>query len=257
MIAIPTKKIMLLMLSIRLLLLLPLQAGASDVKQPADMGAFLNELGRNVSAFNTLKTEFTQEKEMAMFKEKLIMKGRIFLQKPGKVAWHVDSPVRYSVLITDKLIRQWDEDTNKVQEVSLTKNPLFQNVLNQITVWFSGDYSSLLPVNTIHVLQDTPLAIEFIPSEKNVARKVIKSIVVTFREDRKYLEQIRIREVTGDVTTITFLNTLLNVPLDASSFDVRSGRQHTSLERAITELSLIRCDGKRTASVLSGVTGHA
>ncbi len=111
--------------------------------------AFLNDLGKKVSDFTTLKTDFVQEKEMAMFKEKLVMKGRIYLQKPNKVAWHVDSPVRYSVLITDKLIRQWDEDTNKVQEISLAKNPIFQNVLNQLTVWFSGDYGSLLAVNDI------------------------------------------------------------------------------------------------------------
>jgi outer membrane lipoprotein-sorting protein len=190
-------------------------------KQPADMAGFLAALGKKVSNFTTLKTEFVQEKEMAMFKEKLVMKGRIYLQKPSRVAWHVDSPVRYSVLITDKVIRQWDEDTNKVQEVSLAKNPIFQNVLNQLTVWFSGDYSSLLAVNDIRQTQAEPLVLEFKPLEKNVSRKVIKSITITFREDQKYLKQIRIREVNGDVTTITFVNTLLDAPLDSTSFEVK------------------------------------
>jgi len=186
-----------------------------------DMAVFLAELGKRVSDFSTLKTDFLQEKEMAMFKDKLVMKGRIYLQKPNKVAWHVDSPVRYSVLITDKVIRQWDEDTNRVQEISLAKNPIFQNVLNQITVWFSGDYSSLLAVNDIRQVQNDPLVLEFVPQEKNAARKVIKSITITFRDDGKYLRQIRIKEVSGDVTTIIFLNTLLNVPLDSASFEVK------------------------------------
>jgi outer membrane lipoprotein-sorting protein len=185
------------------------------------MAAFLADLGKKVSNFSTLKTDFIQEKEMAMFREKLVMKGRIYLQKPNKVAWHVDVPVRYSVLITDKVIRQWDEDTNKVQEISLAKNPIFQNVLNQLTVWFSGDYSSLLGVNAISQVQAEPLVLEFVPLEKNVSRKVIKSIVITFRADRKYLQQIRIREVNGDVTTIRFVNTQLDPTLDSSSFEVR------------------------------------
>jgi outer membrane lipoprotein-sorting protein len=94
--------------------------------QQNDLSALLNNIGKKVSDFTTLKTDFTQEKEMAMFKEKLVLTGRIYLQKPSKIAWHVDSPVRYSVLITDTLIRQWDEDTNKVQEISLAKNPIFQ-----------------------------------------------------------------------------------------------------------------------------------
>jgi outer membrane lipoprotein-sorting protein len=196
-------------------------AAEIEQKQPADMAAFLADLGRTVSNFTTLKTGFVQEKEMAMFKEKLVMKGRIYLEKPNKVAWHVDSPVRYSVLITDKVIRQWDEDTNKVQEISLARNPIFQNVLNQLTVWFSGNYGSLLAVNDIKQVQAEPLMLEFIPLEKNVARKVIKTITLTFREDRKYLKQMRIREVNGDVTTITFVNTLPNAPLDNKSFEVK------------------------------------
>jgi outer membrane lipoprotein-sorting protein len=189
--------------------------------QPADLQAFMQSIGKKASNFKTLKTEFTQEKKMVMFKEKLVMKGRIFLEKPNKIAWHVDSPVRYSVLITDKMIRQWDEDTNKVQEVSLAKNPLFQNVLSQLTVWFSGEYGSLLDTNDVHVLKRNPLMIEFIPRDNNVSKKVIKSITITFRDDQNYLQQLRIQEISGDVTTINFKNTILNSPLNSNSFEVK------------------------------------
>ncbi len=187
----------------------------------ADLSQFLNTLGKKVSDFKTLSTAFTQEKEMAMFKDKLILKGRIYLQKPDKIAWHVDSPLRYSVLITDKIIRQWDEDTNQVQEISLKKNQIFQNVLSQLTVWFSGEYGTLLDVNTVRLVSREPLVLEFTPSEKNIAKKIIKNITITFREDQKYLRQIRIKELNGDVTTIHFTNTLLNVPLSTGSFEVK------------------------------------
>jgi outer membrane lipoprotein-sorting protein len=193
----------------------------SGSSETANLTAFLSDLGKKVSDFKTLKTDFTQEKEMAMFKDKLVLKGRIYLEKPNKVAWHVDSPLRYSVLITDKVIRQWDEDTNQIQEISLTKNPIFQNVLNQLTVWFSGDYSSLIEVNKVRIVKHEPLMIEFIPLKINIASNVIKSITLTFREDRKYLRQIRIQELSGDVTTIHFTNTLLNAPLDGRSFEVK------------------------------------
>lgn len=197
------------------------ESGKGGGSQPADLPAFMQSIGKKASNFKTLKTEFTQEKKMVMFKEKLIMKGRIFLEKPNKIAWHVDSPVRYSVLITDKMIRQWDEDTNKVQEVSLAQNPIFQNVLSQLTVWFSGEYGSLLDTNDVRVIKRDPLVIEFIPRDNNVSKKIIKSITVTFREDQKYLQQLRIQEMSGDVTTIIFKNTILNTPLDSKSFEVK------------------------------------
>jgi len=199
----------------------PVCFSSDQGSEASGMATFLNDLGRKVADFKTLRTDFVQEKEMALFRDKLVLKGRIILEKPNKVVWHVDSPVRSSVLITDKVIRQWDEDTNRVQEISLSRNPVFQNVLNQLTVWFSGDYSSLIGVNTIRIVKQEPLAIEFLPNEKNIAYKVIKKIVITFRDDRKYLQQIRIEERSGDVTAIHFRNTQLNVPLDAGSFEVK------------------------------------
>jgi outer membrane lipoprotein-sorting protein len=220
-----TKHIVMLCLSLGFVL----QAGSAaiaetagtDAGQSEDLSVFLQKIGRKASNFKTLKTEFTQEKKMVMFKEKLVMKGRIFLEKPNKIAWHVDSPLRYSVLITDKVIRQWDEDTNKVQEVSLAKNPIFQNVLGQLTVWFSGEYGSLLDTNVVRVVKREPLVIEFTPRDNNVSKKVIKSITITFRPDQNYLQQLRIQEMSGDVTTINFKNTILNAPLDSSSFEVK------------------------------------
>lgn len=198
-----------------------LGAASQETNQPADMTAFMTALGKKASDFRTLKTDFIQEKRMAMFKQKMVMKGRIYLQKPNRIAWHVDSPMRYSVLITDKLIRQWDEDTNKVQEISLAKNPVFQNVLNQMNVWFSGEYGSMLDSNNIRVVKHEPLVIEFIPKENNVARKVIKNITITFRNDQKYLQQIRIQELSGDLTTINFNNTQLNPQLNNAHFEVK------------------------------------
>jgi outer membrane lipoprotein-sorting protein len=196
------------------------EPGNNLAHQSPEMTALLQNLGKKASNFKTLKTDFIQEKKMAMFKNKLIMKGRIFLEKPNKIAWHVDSPVRYSVLITDKFIRQWDEDTNKVQEINLTKNPIFQNVISQLTVWFSGEYGSLLDTNDVRVIRRAPLVIEFVPRDNNVSKKVIKNITLTFREDQNYLQQLRIQELSGDVTTINFIHTILNAPLNSKHFEV-------------------------------------
>jgi len=201
--------------------LMAADAGKAGEPAPADLSALLSTIGKKVSDFKTLKTDFVQEKEMAMFKEKLVLKGRIYLQKPNKVAWHVDKPLRYSVLITDKYIRQWDAETNQVQELSLAKNPMFQNVIKQLTVWFSGEYGTLLETNDVRLVKRSPLVLEFSPRANNDARKVIKHITVTFREDETYLQQIRMQELGGDVTTITFTNTLLNAPLDSTSFEVK------------------------------------
>ena len=201
---------------------------AADEKNPpsppdeaSDVHDTLRGLGEKVSNFKSLKTNFVQEKNLAIFKNKIILRGRIYLQKPNKIAWHVDEPVKYSVLITDKSIRQWDEDTNQVQEIALSGNPVFQNVLNQLAVWFSGDYVSLLKDYDVRLLWKSPLVFEFIPKKGNVAGKIIKSITISVRDDERYLKQIKILEISGDSTTIIFKDTIFNAPIDNLDFEVK------------------------------------
>ncbi len=215
-------KKLLIVLSLLSLLLLPLVEGVSSAGAPEtpDISDMLSRLGEKVSRFKTLKTDFVQEKKLAIFKKKVIMKGRIYLKKPNTIAWHVDIPVKYSVLITDKVIRQWDEDTDQVQEIPISKNPVFKIVLIQLTTWFSGNYGSLMDDYTVKVLQQRPYIFEFIPNEKNFSRKIVKSVTITFREDEKYLQQIKILEMSGDSTTINFEHTVIDVPIDERFFKV-------------------------------------
>jgi len=70
--------------------------------------------------------------------------GEFIYRSQTRLYWHVDDPIKYSVFITDKFIRQWDEDTDQTQEMLLSSNPVFQVAVNQLTAWFSGNYISLL-----------------------------------------------------------------------------------------------------------------
>jgi len=186
-----------------------------------DIVGLLEKVGREASGFKTLRTSFVQEKRLAVFKNTVVLKGRIVLQKPDSIAWHVSSPVRYSVVLSSSSIRQWDEDTNSVQTISLAKNPVLQNVLGQLSVWFSGEYKPLLKDFDVTLLREAPLAFRFSPKGNAMAAKIIRDIEIEFRGDRKYLQSIAIHELSGDSTVITFSDTEFNVPLDAREFEVK------------------------------------
>ncbi len=195
----------------------PCGAPAGD----ADVASLLDKVGKDVSGFRTLRTEFVQEKRLAVFQNTVVLKGVIILQKPDRIAWHVMSPVRYSVVISDSSVRQWDEDTNRVQTISLAKNPILQNVLGQLSVWFSGEYRSLLKDFDVSVVKDAPLAFRFSPKKSNMAAKVIRDIEIEFRDDRRYLRSISIHELGGDSTVITFTGTQFDAPLRERDFEVK------------------------------------
>lgn len=184
----------------------------------------LQRLESNVASIKTLSTSFTQKKQLAAFSHEIEMSGMVYIKKPSTLAWHVTEPIKYSVLITDSFIRQWDEDTDQVQQMSFKSNPMLSTALEQITVWFDGKYASLKKDYDIKLVSEAPVVLRFTPRTGNMSAKVIAEISVGLAPDERYLEWIKIVETGGDTTTITFSQTQFNEPLKDSHFEVKGGR---------------------------------
>jgi outer membrane lipoprotein-sorting protein len=211
-------------MAVILVLLVLLITPAVGVGQDVDgIDNVLVRLESNVSSLKTLSASFVQKKKMAAFSHEIKMGGKVYIRKPSTLAWHVMDPLRYSVLITDKLVRQWDEETDEIHEISLSGNPMLGAVLEQMTVWFSGKYTSLSKDYEISVAsaKGSPVVLEFIPREGNMAGKVISSVRVGLARDERYLSWIRIEESGGDTTTIEFSETVFDSPLPEKNFEVK------------------------------------
>lgn len=186
-----------------------------------DLYEVLHRLEDKTSEIRTLKTEFVQEKELAVFKKKIILKGMIFLQKPELFAWHIIEPLSYSMVIKGDILSQWDENTKKTQKISLSKNPAFQIAITQMKDWFSGKYTSMTEDYNIIILKRKPVSLKFIPKKNTMVSNVIDSVTVIFRDDERYIHQIYIKEKSSNSTLLTFINTQLNTPLEASAWEVQ------------------------------------
>ena len=180
----------------------------------------LARLEARMSAVQTLESGFVQEKRLAVLEQPLVLKGTIFMEKPALFAWHVKQPLRYSMVIQDEVVRQWDEDTERVQSISLSKNPAFKIVIRQMRGWFSGAYKSMLGEYEVTVLNEAPMSLEFVPREGGFAEALIERVTVAFEKDERYIRQMHIAEKGGDSTLLTFVDTLLNAPIDPSAWEV-------------------------------------
>lgn len=187
-----------------------------------NLDVVLDDLQEKMSKVLTLQTDFTQEKNLALFKQKLVLKGKIFIQKPGMLSWRVFSPMLYSLVINSSTISQWDEDTKQVQQVSLAKNPSFQVGIEQMQNWFSGAYKKMQGNYDISLLGVHPLSLEFIPKDASVTRNFIKRVVVTFRDDQQYIKNIDIQERNGDSTLLEFINAKVNQEIPVKAWEVKA-----------------------------------
>lgn len=181
----------------------------------------LSRLEEKMSDVKTLQTSFVQEKILAILDRKIFLKGKIFLEKPNLFAWHTEEPTRYSMVIKDDIISQWDEDIDQVQKVSMKDNPAFQTIVMQIRQWLSGMYMQLLGEYNITILNQEPVSFKFTPRKNTTAYDIISYVRIVFREDKCYIREIYIKENGGDSTLLKFTDTLLNIPIDDAVWDIK------------------------------------
>jgi len=182
----------------------------------------LNVLEEQFRGIETVKTDFTQEKTLAIFDKPMILKGWIALDHTGRFAWHVQKPLRYALVVSDGIISQWDEDSGKIQKMRLSKNPVLEVVFEQLTRWFSGQYAALADKYMIVILQDKPAVISFTPKPDALEHKVIKQVLISFDDDEKYLKEIAIDEISGDKTKLIFYDTLINQSLPSTTWRINT-----------------------------------
>ncbi len=208
-----------------MLIILPAVSGLAQETDTAaqnktGLDTILSRLENKIAGVKTLKTSFIQEKELAVFKSKVVLKGMVYIEKPHRLAWHVNEPLKYIMVMSEDTISQWDEDTNKVQKISLSKNPAFEAAIGQMREWFSGSYTHLMKDYNVILLSDKPASLKFIPKPATFAGNVIKSVTVDFRKDEQYINKIFIEEKSGDTTSLLFVDTHLNIPIEAITWKV-------------------------------------
>ena len=65
-----------------------------------------------------------------------------------------------------------------------------------------------------------PAAFVFVPKPAAPSAKMLKAVTVVFREDARYIASIQIDDCGGDVTTLKFEETEINVPLDPEAWEL-------------------------------------
>ncbi|MCU0858705.1 MAG: outer membrane lipoprotein carrier protein LolA [Pontiellaceae bacterium] len=147
------------------------------------------------------------------------LEGRLALEASGRLTWRVDTPVQYVLVLKDNAAFQWDEETRKVQQLPFSGNPVFETVITQIQQWFSGQFAALEPDYDVQILSENPPRMAFIPRDGKMVAKAIRTVTVSICTDRRYVEQIVIEDISGDMTSILFHDTVLNEPIDPSAWE--------------------------------------
>jgi len=204
-----------------LLVAVTLRAAEPAPSNAAPAEIVLQRLERSFAGVRTVQATFRQERRLAMFNRAVVIEGRIDLEIPGRMAWHVEKPLRYAFVLDGARVRQWDAATGRVVEMAIDANPVLKTVAQQMPRWFAGQFRSMSGFYAIAVESERPCILTFTPPAEAAERMGVGRMTVAFREDERYVQTVRIEEPGGDVTTIEFADVRLNEPISPRAWEVK------------------------------------
>ena len=183
-----------------------------------DVKEFQTRLSSSNAKVNTVSSNFTQTKNLALLSDKIISKGKFYFEKEDKVRIEYTSPYSYLLVMNNGQIMVKDEQkTSKIN----TKNSKTMQSVNRImidcmrgTVLNNPDFKvSAFENGSSYLLSLVPAT--------DAMKKMFKSIEVYLDKKSFDVDRLSMKELGGDYTDMDFSNTQHNVALNDALFKVK------------------------------------
>jgi outer membrane lipoprotein-sorting protein len=183
-----------------------------------DIAKFKDQFAAIAKKTETIKSDFTQEKNLSMLSEKIVSKGKFWFKKDNLLRMEYNKPFEYLMILNKD--NMYIKDGQKESRVSTKSNKLFQQI-NKITVdCVQGTvFSNPDFVTKVYENKGTYI-VEMSPVGKAL-KEFFKTIDVVINKDDYEVSTIQMNENSGDNTIIHFTNRELNTPIPDAIFAVK------------------------------------
>ena len=180
-----------------------------DGKTQESGDAGMAELLSKIANFRTLRTKFVQTKHLKSFRKPMVLNGELCLDRPGKrFAWHVEKPLKYSCIIADGKLTQWDEDSGKTVSVPFSKYPMLEMLSDAMTAFASGDLKALEKDFEAAPGKDGTIVLK--PRSERFAASLITEVELSLDDTKTKIVKVSASEKNGDVTELVYTDSVFD-----------------------------------------------
>jgi len=172
------------------------------VVAPALAATDVEAVKQRVAKVDVLRGEFTQEKQVAGFKNPLRSQGRFVLAQDHGVIWTTLKPFPSEVVVTrDRILSRQSDGSSRV-ELDGRQQPAMRSVNAIMFALMSGDAQALSAQFTVkvEVLPGNAWRMQLTPRSAMLGKVFAQ---LTLSGDR-YVREVQINEANQDVTRIQF-----------------------------------------------------
>ena len=183
-----------------------------------DVTRFKDQFAVTAKKIETIKSDFTQEKNLSMLSEKIVSKGKFWFKKDNLLRMEYTKPFDYLMILNKDNV--YVKDGKNETKVSTRSNKIFQQI-NKITVdCVQGTVLSNPDFKTRILENKNNYLVELSPVSKGL-KEFFKTIKVIIDKRDYAVNTIEMDENSGDDTTLHFTNRELNTAIPDALFTIK------------------------------------
>lgn len=179
------------------------------------------DIENNLHALKSLKSDFVQERHIALFLDVLKSGGVLSFERPDKLRWELTEPYRTIMLFNDNDVAKFRIEKGKIEKANFGMEDLLRGVLGQIISILKGDFGKSMEAYNMEVFEGENYLLKLTPKSEGMA-KTIHSLELFFDNKSLNMSQIIIREPHDDFMKIIFSNQIINEALSEKLFNVEN-----------------------------------
>ncbi len=184
----------------------------------------LARMNRANSRLEDLQADFVQTKQMALFDENIVSKGKFYYRNPDKLVLDTQSPEHQQLIINYNHVWLHYPDLKQVHELSLKQS----SGLSALFVGFGGSVAGVQEQFTVELTETGKrdgggsyytLALTPIPGTPAASPALgLEKVMLTVNDGKWYPVRTMIVQKNGDSTTLEYSNQRDNLKLSDSRF---------------------------------------
>jgi outer membrane lipoprotein-sorting protein len=184
----------------------------------ADLVKFKTTFAAVALKTTSIKSDFTQDKNLSMLSEKITSKGNFWFKKDSRVRMEYTQPFKYLMILNKDKV--YVKDGVKESKVSTRSNKMFQQINKIMIDCMQGTMLDNTDFKTRVFENKTATLVELTPVSKGM-KEMFKSINVTVDKKDFSVTSIQMLELSGDNTIMRFTNKELNAAIPDTLFDIK------------------------------------
>ena len=190
-------------------------AGYSPV---ADLVKFKSAFTAATQKTVSIKSDFTQDKNLAMLSEKITSRGNFWFKKDSRVRMEYNQPFKYLMILNKDKV--YIKDGQKESKISTRSNKMFQQINKIMIDCMQGTTLDNTDFKTRVFENKTTALVELTPVTKGM-KEMFKAITVIVDKKDFSVSSIQMQELSGDNTIMRFTNKELNANIPDNLFDIK------------------------------------